>query len=275
MPDRPESGGVRALAWIYCPAAQRRLLGALLGIEREIGTSLRVGLEHSIAHARLAWWRAECARTIAGTPSHPMTRELAGELGTMTPATLAALGGLIDDAEWDLACATFATRAELTAYCERWSAAILAPLARDPAASATLLALGTSLREIELLLALAADAHAGRLRVPLDELEPHAVTAAQLARPPWPAPLADLLRARDQQLRSRLAAGVAALAPGIQPALRGVIVWAALAAHHSAQAARRLPHSSPARDHQGLLDVWIAWRVARRAATGRASLPAG
>src|SRR5579862_2018306 len=74
MPDRLEAGGVRALAWIYCPAAQRRLLGALLGIEREIAASVRVGLDHSIAHTRLAWWRAECARTIAGTPSHPMTR---------------------------------------------------------------------------------------------------------------------------------------------------------------------------------------------------------
>jgi 15-cis-phytoene synthase len=274
MPDRPEAGGVRALAWIYCPATQRRLLGALLAIEREIGASLRVGLDHSIAHTRLAWWRAECARTITGTPSHPLTRELAGELGTMTPATAAALGGLIDDAEWDLACATFATRAELTAYCERWSAAVLAPLAREPAASATLLAVGTSLRETELLLALAADAHAGRLRVPLDELEPHAVTPAQLARPPWPAPLADLLRARYQELRSTLAAGVAALAPGIQPTLRGVVVWAALAAHDLAQAARRLPHASPAREHQGVLDVWLAWRVARRAAAGRASLPA-
>jgi 15-cis-phytoene synthase len=273
MPDRPEAGGARALAWIYCPAAQRRLLGALFGIEREIGASLRAGLDHSIAHTRLAWWREECARAVAGTPRHPLTRELAGELGTTTPATLAALGGLVDDAEWDLACVTFATRAELTAYCERWSAAMLVPLARDTAASAALLELGTALRETELLLALPADAHAGRLRVPLDELEPRAVSPAQLARPPWPAPLADMLRARHQQLRSALAAGVAALAPAAQPRLRGVIVWAALAAHHSLQAARRLPQASPAREHHDLLDVWRAWRVARRAAAGRGRLP--
>jgi 15-cis-phytoene synthase len=274
MPDRPEAGGARALAWIYCPTAQRRLLGALLGIEREIGASLRTGLDHSIAHTRLAWWREECARLVAGRPSHPLTRELAGELGKPTPATAAALAGLVDDAEWDLACVTFASRAELAAYCERWSAAMLVPLARDPAASAALLDLGTALRETELLLALPADAHVGRLRIPLDELEPRAVSPAQLARPPWPAPLAVLLRTRHQQLRSALATGVAALAPAAQPMLRGVIVWAALVAHHSTQAVRRLPQASPAREHHDLPDAWRAWRIARRAASGRARLPA-
>jgi phytoene synthase len=274
MADQPEAGGARTLAWIYCPTAQRRLLGALLGIEREIGASLRSGLDHGVAHTRLAWWREECARTAAGRPSHPLTRELADELGTATPAPLAALGGLVDAAEWDLARATFATRAELTVYCERWSAAMLVPLARGTAASAAVLELGTSLREIELLLALPADAHAGRLRLPLDELEPLAVSPTQLAQPPWSAPLAQLLRARHQRLRSTLAAGVAALAPEAQPSLRGVVVWSALLAQHSARAARRLPQASLAREHRDTLDGWRAWRAARRAAAGRGRLPA-
>ncbi|MBV8911385.1 MAG: squalene/phytoene synthase family protein [Gammaproteobacteria bacterium] len=274
MPDRPEAGGARALAWIYSPAAQRRLLGPLLGIEREIGGSLRAGLDHEIAHTRLAWWREECERTVAGRPSHPLTREVAGELGAATAAALAALGGLVDLATWDLARATFATRAELTAYCERWSAALLAPLARGTAAAAVLRGLGAALRETELLLSLPADAQAGRLRLPLDELEPLGVSAAQIARPPWPAPVAESLRARHAELRSTLAASVAALAPQSQPALRGVVVWAALTAQHSARAARRLPHARLAREHREALDGWRAWRVARRATTGRGCPPA-
>jgi 15-cis-phytoene synthase len=274
MPDRPEAGGARALAWIYCPAVQRPLLGALLGIEREIGASLRAGLDHAIAHARLAWWREECERTAAGRPRHPLTREVAGALGTTTRAPLEALAGLVDGADWDLACATFATRAELTAYCARWSAAMVAPLGGGTPASAALLELGTSLRETELLLMLPADARAGRLRLPLDELEPLAVSPAQLAQPPWPAPLAQMLRAQHRRLRSALAAGVAAFSAEEQPALRGVIVWAAIAARHSAQAERRLPHASLAREHHDTLDGWRAWRVARHAAAGRARLPA-
>jgi 15-cis-phytoene synthase len=276
MSDRPEAGGARALAWIYSPRAQRPLLGALLGIEREIAASLRAGLDHAVAHTRLAWWRYECERTLAGRPSHPLTREVARELGTTSPGTLEALAGLtglVDLADWDLARATFATHAEITAYCERWSAAMLRPLGRGTAASPALLALGASLRETELLLALPADAQAGRLRLPLDELEPIAVSPAQLAQPPWPAPLAELVRARHRHLRSALAAGVAALPREAQPTLRGVIVWAALAVHHSARAARRLPHASLAREHHGTLDGWRAWRVARRAAAGRGRLP--
>src|SRR5882757_4888761 len=47
---------------------------------------------------------------------------------------LAGLCGLVDVAVWDLAGATFETRRELAAYCERWSAAMIEPLApRKPA----------------------------------------------------------------------------------------------------------------------------------------------
>lgn len=273
MPDGPKGGGARALASIYCPADQRALLGALLGIEREIGASLRAGLDHAIAHARLAWWREELARAATGRPGHPLTREVGLRLAAAAPACLAALAGLVDLAEWDLACATFTARAEVTDYCERWGAAILVPLATHTAAAAALRAIGTSLREIELLLSLPADAHVGRVRLPLDELEPLGVSPGQLARPPWPQPLAQLLRARHGELRTALAAGVAWLAPAVQPALRGVIVWAALAARHSARSARRLPYASLAGEHHALLDGWHAWQAARRAAAGRALLP--
>ena len=90
------------------------------------------------------------------------------------PAPLAGLAGFVDTAVWDLSCATFDTRRELAGYCERWSAAMIAPLvslALPEAPAAQAHAIGVSLREIELLLALAADARSGRLRIPLDELE--------------------------------------------------------------------------------------------------------
>jgi 15-cis-phytoene synthase len=273
MPDGPPPGGPRALAWIYCPAQQRALLGALLDVEREIAASLRPGLEHAIAHARLAWWREECARAAAGKPGHPLTQELATRLGDGARRACEGIAGLIDLAEWDLARATFATRRELSGYCERWSTAMLVPLACGTAATAALRALGTSLRETELLLELAPEAHAGRIRFPLDELEPLGVSPEELARPPWPAALARLLDARYAQLRTALAAAVASLTPEAQPPLRGVIVWAALAARDSRRAARRLPQGRLSGEHRALLDGWHAWRTARRAAAGRARLP--
>ena len=106
-------------------------------------------------------------------------------------------------------------------------------------------ALGVSLREIELLLALAADARAGRLRLPLDELERVHLPPESLAHPPWPAALD-------------------ALPPAARPLLRGLIVWATLACAGSARAEQRLPQADTARDHHAPLDGWRAWRVARR-----------
>jgi 15-cis-phytoene synthase len=277
MPATPEPGSTRALASLYCHAPQRPLLAALCGIEREIGTSLLPRLDHQVAHARLAWWREECARCAAGRPGHPLTRELGASLPAAALSALAGLVGLVENAEWDLARATFAARPELSGYCERWSRAMLEPLAHGSApaaAAAPVRALGASLRELELLLVLPAEARAGRIRLPLDELERVQVSPAALTQPPWPEALAALLRERHRQLRGALGASVAALAPAAQPAMRGLIVWAALTARHSARAARDLPRARPAGEHHAPLDGWRAWRAARRAQRGECRLSA-
>jgi phytoene synthase len=269
---QPDASPTRSLAWLYSTPAQRPVLAALLTLEREIGASLRPALDHQVAHTRLAWWREECARTAEGTPTHPLTRELAAHLAPPPPAPraptpLAGLAGLVNTAVWDLSCATFESRRELTGYCERWSAAMITPLvslAWPAAPAAQARALGVSLRETELLLALAADARAGRLRLPLDEIERAHLAPERLAQPPWPRALAELLRHRHQELRTSLGRAIDALPPAARPALRGLIVWATLACAASVRAEKRLPQESTARDHHAPLDGWRAWRTARR-----------
>jgi len=272
MPVRPEWPATRALAWLYSPAAQRAPLAALCTIEQEIGASVRPGLDHQVAHARLAWWREECRRCAQGTSEHPLTRELAAAFAPQARAALAALPGLVDTAVWDLAAATFETRRELDAYCERWSAAMIEPLgclAAPDGPAAPLRALGRSLRELEMLLTLAPDARAGRLRLPLEELAQAGARPEELARPPWSAGLTALVGARHRALRTGLAASVAAFGGAQQAALRGLVVWAALATHASARAQARLPEAGRARDARAWSDGWRAWRAARRASAGR------
>jgi phytoene/squalene synthetase len=176
---------------------------------------------------------------------------------------------------WDLAAATFETRRELTGYCERWAEAIAVPLVRFAAPEvdgAAGRALGAAMRESELLAHLARDARAGRLRLPLDELAAAQLDPACLARPPWPAALAALVGARHQALRTELAAAVARLPRSAQPALRPLLVWAALASAASRRAERRLPGAHSEREDHGLLDGWRAWRAARQASGGRFGL---
>lgn len=287
MPATPEAHTPRFLAWLYSTPSQQPVLAALCGIEREIGASLRPGVDHHVAHTRLEWWREECSRCAAGSPAHPLTRELRAQLQRLAPAAgvdsrLAGLGGLVDIATWDLASATFARREELTAYCRRWSAAMVAPLAMDAGASdgeaqgtgaqTGWSELGPALCELELLGRLAPDARSGRLRIPLDELEQAAVAPVAVATPPWPRELVVILTARHQALRQQLAAAVAGLSPGAQPGSRGLLVWAALSWQASIRTERALPRPPGSSVTSAAAANWRAWRAARAAASGRLRL---
>ncbi|MDB6089831.1 MAG: phytoene synthase [Gammaproteobacteria bacterium] len=266
----------RYLAWLYSPPLQRPVLAALCAIESEIASSLRAGLDHHVAHTRLQWWREECERCAAGRPVHPMTRELARAYGATTaPAPLAGIIGFADTAVWDLAGATFESRRELTAYCERWAAAMIEPIAAHvqgvdagPATSRWR-AFGAALREIELLASLAPEAHSGRLRLPLDELQRAGVEPANIAKRPWPAALATVLRERHEILRAALVEGVSGLEPGSQANSRGLLVWAALARQLSWRAQHALPNTITPRRFHAFADGWRAWRAARQAIAGQ------
>jgi phytoene synthase len=248
------------------------VLEALLGVEAEIRAALKRGLEHEVAHARLAWWREECARLSSGTPVHPLTRALGAHFEGTSREALAGLGGLVDLARWDLAQATFGSRRELSGYCERWSAALIVPCAHAalPAAPAGALALGAALKELELLSALAPDAQAGRVRLPLDELEAAAIAPQELAAATAGPALARLLG--ETHGRARRALVAATFTPEAQPAQRALLVWARMSVLSSRRAARALPRLAPPGDHQQPLDGLIAWRIARRAARGRLSV---
>jgi len=175
---------------------------------------------------------------------------------------------------WDLAGATFETRRELTAYGERWAAAVIEPAATHalavlPASTHRWRALGAALREIEMLWELAPEARSGRLRVPLDELQQAGIDPADLAKPPWPAALSALLRKRHAALRASVAECLGSVTREEQREVRGVLVWAALAWQQSWRAQRALPNQIHAQRYHTLTDGWHAWRAARRAITGR------
>jgi phytoene/squalene synthetase len=227
------------------------------------------------------------------------------ELGVNAPAAspLAGILGFVDTAAWDLAAATFETRKELTAYCERWAAAMFQSAAAmseaviegtgasgasnpssatDSSVASNVSAnksgsshwrrLGAAVREIELLSNLAGDARAGRLRVPVDELEQAGVDMKGLSKPPWPAALVNLLRGRHEALRAAITDSVSAFERQEQAHFRGLMVWAVLAWRQSQRTQRALPNVVLPRGYQALSDGWHAWRAARRAVGGNLRL---
>jgi 15-cis-phytoene synthase len=277
MSARPDLGPARALAWLYSADAQRPVLAALTGMEAEVAASLAPGLEHDVGHARLAWWREECMRAGTGQGQHPLTRQLQGLFTGEEACALQGLRGFVDAATWDLASATFQTRRELQAYCERWSAALVEPFATFALRGtprAEVREFGRALREAELMCALVPDARAGRVRIPLAELDAAQLTPGQLAQGPWTPQLTELVRATHRRARAALAASANALRACDQPPLRALLVWAALVWARSRRIDAALPRVIPAGDHHAPLDGWRAWRAARRADSGQFLLPA-
>jgi 15-cis-phytoene synthase len=305
MPDSPPAqqptqppavanalSATRYLAWLYSPPEQQPALAALCEIENEVLSSLRPGIDHHVAHTRLQWWREECERSTQGRPEHPLTRDLMKTY--RSGAVQAGILGFVDTAVWDLAAATFETRKELTAYCERWATAMFQsaasmseaePIAPPAGSGATASngavtrssslrwrKLGAAVREIELLANLSTDAHAGRLRVPVDELEHAGVEVEELGKPPWPAPLANLLRGRHETLRAAVTDIVSDFEREEQARFRGLMVWAALAWRQSIRIQRALPTVVLPRRYHALSDGWYAWRAARRAVGGHLRL---
>jgi phytoene synthase len=202
----------RQLASLYSSPAERPTLEALFSLESEISASLQSGLDHNVAHVRLQWWREELERLAKGIPAHPLTRILLSEFADRPADALTGLSGFVDVAVWDLAAATFETRRELTAYCERWAAAMMVPAAAhasgQPNEARSWLTVGAAVHELEMLANLAVEARAGRIRLPLDELERAGVEPESLSVSPAAPPLAALIGERHRALRSILSDSV-------------------------------------------------------------------
>lgn len=230
----------------FCPPHAARSLAALFEIEREVTGSLKSGLEHSVAHARLEWWSEELVRLAQGNPRHPATRTLASaaiERG-VTPPDLTALA---ENVRVDLACVAFLSRSELDEHLANWGRSVFRAAAllesnpittletpgsidsdRSNRATAERLAAnaGSLVRELELLEHFSSHAIAGRIYVPLgDPPEPYA---------PWIArPLAEseslVLTFRREAIRRRLKEIASEIAPSELPALRIPLLWMAFA----------------------------------------------
>ena len=218
------------LALVFADATRRPALEAIAAIDAELAASTRPGIEHTVAHAKLAWWRGEVDRLAAGRPDHPLTRALHGAAGAapdyrllherLTAADYALVGfEPTTPAEWD--ALLYRSHGAL----EQLGAEVLAGR-RDPALATFGAALGRGLGLLEAL--------AGGIE------DPHAALAGHCA-----AQLDAAAGSLPQALRLNQRPGLERLAIG-RPRLARLV-------------AGRTPDPGP------LLQLWLAWRSARRA----------
>lgn len=264
------AGSLRYFAVLFAPASARAVLTGLYACEAEIRHAVR-GSTHDIAHARLQWWRGEIDRLSRGEPQHPATKALLPLRETIA-AELPLLHELVVASDMDLACLTFSTRAELEAYCIRAAGAlqtlaasasrgpgVLSPSEREFARR-----LGSAVCRTEILRDLRAHLAAGRLPLPLDELE-HAGIDPHALRPdmnmstlgPW-----------LDRWRVELDTELTRLPEALSPSERAIQVHGrVLAALHRRLLARIDHRSELARTPAEVppwTKMWTAWRTAVR-----------
>ncbi len=267
----------RHFAWLYADEPGREALELFLALEEELLATIRPTLEHSVAHARLAWWQAEAERAAAGSPAHPITQAIATRRASSALNAL-DLRPVVATLAWDLAGVPCPTEQELSTYTNAWARSVFAPLAellapesRDLAPIA--LRLGAVLRELELLALVHLDAPLAAARLPADALAQRGLKADALTQPPLRPPAYDLLAQRHAAARRAMSTAVNAVPAAAQPAWRPLLVWAYCAYHESVAAAAALPAPPTPSIMARFARTIAAWRAALRARAGQFSLP--
>lgn len=165
------SGSSFHQAFRLLPDERRRSLEALYAYCRVVDDAADDGGDAAGAVAR---WRDELARTLAGTPTHPVGVALADSIERFAIPPQ-HLGEILDGVAMDVVPQRFATFAELRRYCYLVASAVgLATISifgcRDPRSRDYAEALGIALQLTNITRDLAEDAERGRFYVPQEDL---------------------------------------------------------------------------------------------------------
>jgi phytoene synthase len=175
-------------AFLALPRARREALYAVYAFCRTVDDIADAGGDAGPDAQRraLAEWRADVARCYdaGATPHHPIARRLAAAVRAY-PIPRAALEAIVEGVEMDLDQRTYESVDDLYPYCYRVASAVglccieifgyTDPRTRDYAVS-----LGTALQLTNIIRDVGADARAGRVYLPQDDLKTFGVTDDEL-----------------------------------------------------------------------------------------------
>ncbi|MGD0505061.1 MAG: squalene/phytoene synthase family protein [Steroidobacteraceae bacterium] len=259
-------GSVRYWSWLFAAPESRDPLIGIYALSAEWRALMDPATGLEPARMQLAWWAEEVARLVRGAPLHPITRFLAA-LPRAAQVDFAALNASLEAVARQIAGAPLERSTELEPQgATLWATPLVtaAHLARDleggsePAVRRAVSALGAAQYLQESVADYRRDALHGRVIFPVDELLAAGIEDEDLTAPSPPPALQaylDGLRGRAERLFNAAADGL----PEVErPALRHLLVLAALGARHSRRDVKRTGAFRPA-------DLYQAWVAARRA----------
>lgn len=220
----PPPGSSAYYALRRCAPRHRAALTLLLSFHVQVRKIIDTVSDPAVAQAKLAWWNGQIDALANHAAEHPTLRALGPFLQThgLPPN---ALRGVIDSVQIDLQQNRWMDRAALLHYCARGNGqslrngAVILGLTSPEALSAAE-TLGVGLRLTGSIRNLGRDAAQGRIYLPLDALQRHAVTAAQLQQRNMDARVLALLQEQTALTRQTLESALAGLAlhPAVQTA---------------------------------------------------------
>ncbi|MGH8702207.1 MAG: presqualene diphosphate synthase HpnD, partial [Burkholderiales bacterium] len=180
-----QSGSSFYYSFLFLPEDKRRAITALYAFCREVDDVVDDCSDLATARATLAWWRQELAAAFHGTPQHPVALALA-EIAPRFNLAEARLGEIIDGMQMDLDYNRYPSFEVLQQYCHR-VAGVVGELSaeifgyQDRRTLEYAADLGMAFQLTNIIRDVGEDARRNRIYLPLDEIERHGVSEADIS----------------------------------------------------------------------------------------------
>jgi phytoene synthase len=226
------SGSSFYYSFRFLPSERRRAITALYAFCREVDDVVDECPDPQLAQQKLAWWRVEIGALFQGKPSHPVTLALAPGVAAYG-LSAQHLNEVIAGVEMDLTQSRYLDFVALERYCYHVASAVglLASRIfgyRDPGTLEYARNLGIALQLTNIVRDVGEDARRNRIYLPIDELQAHGVTAADILNARYSDAFTKLMRFQAERARGYYARALAALPPVDRRAQRPGLIMAAI-----------------------------------------------
>jgi phytoene synthase len=179
-----QSGSSFYYSFLFLPEERRRAITALYAFCREVDDVVDDCSDVATARATLAWWRQELAAAYHGAPQHPVARALA-EVAPRFNLAEARLAEIIDGMQMDLELNRYPGFEALRLYCHRVAGVVGLLSAeifgyQDRRTLEYAADLGMAFQLTNIIRDVGEDARRNRIYLPLDEIERHGVSVADI-----------------------------------------------------------------------------------------------